>query len=378
MVTGTRAEYGLLRSSLEAIRRHPRLQLQLVVTGMHLLRKFGHTVDQIVSDGWRVDARVRMQRGSDDPCDQAAGLGRGVTGIARYLHEARSHIVLVLGDRIEAMAGALAGVTTGRIVGHIHGGDAAPGDFDEPIRHAITKLAHVHFAATPEAQARIIQMGEPRERVFCVGPPGLDRLYHLLRESPVRREASGRALVLQHPCGRSTAHERRLMRTILAAVAEADLSRTIIYPNSDRGHTGIIEAIEAHRRTACNGEVRAVRSLEHDEFLRALIEADVLVGNSSSGIIEAPAAGTPSVNIGRRQHGRQPTGPGVVQADESPASIRSGLRRALRSGPINAAPRRNGGEGGAGERIAELLAAVRVDDAFRRKGLSSGPQRRRT
>ncbi|MEE9211172.1 MAG: UDP-N-acetylglucosamine 2-epimerase, partial [Phycisphaeraceae bacterium] len=160
VITGTRADYGLLRSTMAAIQTHRRLRLQVVVTGMHLLHKFGHTVDQIARDGWRVDARVKMQTGDDSPLDQAAGLSRGVLGIAKFLEQAKSEIVLVLGDRIEAMAGALAAVTTGRIVAHIHAGDVAPGDFDDSLRHAITKLAHVHLTATRCAARRVVRMGE--------------------------------------------------------------------------------------------------------------------------------------------------------------------------------------------------------------------------
>lgn len=360
VVTGTRAEYGLLRSPMEAIRERRELQLQLVVTGVHLLRKFGHTIDEIRADGWRIDATIRMQRGDDDPCDQATGLGRGVAGIARFLEQARTDVVLVLGDRIEAMAGALAGVTTGRVVAHIHGGDVAPGDFDENLRHAITKLAHLHFAATPAARDRILQMGELPDRVFCVGAPGLDRIAELREEAHPRIEHPGRALVLQHACGRSAAIERRVMRSILRAADRAGLSRLIVYPNSDRGHTGIIEAIEEHQRAGGNGAVQTIRSLRRDEFLRELMAADVLVGNSSCGVIEAPVAGTPSVNIGKRQQGRERAGPTVVEADESFPSILEGIRRARRKRPITPDATAYG-DGHAGRKIARLLASLPLE-----------------
>ncbi|MCH7705352.1 MAG: UDP-N-acetylglucosamine 2-epimerase, partial [Planctomycetes bacterium] len=153
---------------MEAINRHRRLELQLAVTGMHLLRGFGHTVNEIKRDGWRIDARVRMQRGNDDPLDQALGLSRGIAGLARFFDAARTDVVLVLGDRIEAMAAALAAVSTGRILGHIHGGDVAPGDFDDSMRHAISKLAHVHFAATRASARRLVRMGESPQRVHHV------------------------------------------------------------------------------------------------------------------------------------------------------------------------------------------------------------------
>ncbi len=404
VVTGTRAEYGLLQSTIRAIARRPRLELQLVVTGMHLLEKFGRTIEEIRRDGWKIDAVVPMQLGDDDPLDQAVGLSRGVRGIAELLVQARTDIVVVLGDRIEAMAGALAAVTTGRCLAHIHGGDVAAGDFDESLRHAITKLAHVHFPATKRAAQRIRRMGESRDRVFVVGAPGLDRLVELVKDHcyaggdaahghrraightrglrglkyTVRK--SGQALVVQHPCGRSAECERRVMAMILKEVVEAGLIPTIVYPNSDRGHTGIIAAIEefedrsGHQKSPAgqfrNGaRVQVHRSLDRDAYLRLMIEADVLVGNSSSGIIEAASAGTPAVNVGPRQRGRERSGRTVIDAAESPRSIQGALRRALAQRPKTGA-RTVYGDGHAGERIVEQLARVPLTDSFRRKTLT--------
>ncbi len=387
IVTGSRAEYGLLRSTLEAISKHPSLRLQLVVTGTHLLKKFGHTVRDIERDGWRIDARVAMQRGDDGRLDQAEGLSRGVAGIARFLERARTDIVLVLGDRIEAMAGALAGVTTGRIVAHIHGGDVAPGDFDDSLRHAITKLAQVHLTATESSCRRVIQMGEDAARVHCVGAPGLDRLLEIVRETSVAPAAHSnierprgdnapslvasspvarKALIVQHPCGRAVTVEKRVMEMVLRAVDAEGLNAVCLYPNSDRGHSGIVQAIERHARRVGRGAFRAIRSLEHDAYLDLLIETDVLIGNSSSGIIEAAAAGTPAVDIGSRQHGRERDEQCVFHAEEEPESIRAGLQRALSLGPIRdyAGPY---GDGRAGERIAACLAEVALDESLRRK-----------
>ncbi len=366
VVTGTRAEYGLLRSSMEAIRAHHDLHLQIVVTGMHLLRKFGHTIDEIEADGWRIDARVKMQRGTPAFMDQAEGLSRGVAGIAKFLEANKSDVVLVLGDRIEALAGALAGVTTGRIVAHVHGGDLAPGDFDDAFRHAITKLAHLHLAATKCAAKRIVRMGEQVKRVVCVGAPGLDRLVELRRTAGRLSRPTGRAIVLHHPIGRSASTERRATASILRATEEAGLKRSIIYPNSDRGHDGVIAAIEAHRRSAQDGAVRVYRSVPRDVFLQMLVEADVLIGNSSCGVIEAPLAGTRVVNVGPRQDGRVRDRGVVVDAVETPDAIRRALGRALRLGPISVR-RSVYGDGRAGVRIARELARIPLDEASHRK-----------
>jgi UDP-hydrolysing UDP-N-acetyl-D-glucosamine 2-epimerase len=366
VVTGTRAEYGLLQSVMTAIAAEPRLKLQTIVTGIHLLPEFGRTVDVIKHDGWYVDAQVPMQTGSDDPLDQAVGLARGVAGMAAFLAQARTDIVLVLGDRIEAMAGALAAVTTGRVLAHIHGGDVAPGDFDDSLRHAITKLAHVHFPATHRAARRIVRMGEGPERVHVVGAPGLDRLRELVDEQRTRRACAKHALVVFHASGRPPAVEERAMITLLDAVATAGLQRVIIYPNTDRGQSGVIRAIRRHERRSERAAVTTHRSLPRDDFLRLLMSVDVLVGNSSSGIIEAPLAGTPSVNIGDRQAGREPAGSSVICVAESERAIRAGLRRALRM-RIRRRGRSIYGDGQAGRRIARILAGLDDLAALARK-----------
>jgi UDP-hydrolysing UDP-N-acetyl-D-glucosamine 2-epimerase len=340
------------------------------------VRRFGRSVRHIERDGFSIAARVPMQRGDDSRLDQANGLSRGVSGLARYFEKGRPDIVVVLGDRIEAMAAALAAVATGRILAHIHGGDLAPGDIDESLRHAITKLAHVHFPATTAAARRIIRMGERPETVFEVGAPGLDELTALARSTRRTGRSTRSALVIQHPCGRSADVERRAAEFVLEAVRSAGLRRMIIYPNTDRGHSGIVRAIERHEAAyGGNGQVTIHRSLPRDEFVRALAEADLLVGNSSSGIIEAPVLGTPSVDVGDRQRGRERGGPSVVHAEESRQAVASAIRRALR--------RRRGtigrsvyGDGRAGERIARILARIPLTATLRRKQLAY-PSRRR-
>ena len=333
VITGTRAEYGLLRSVLAAIAAQPRLELQLVVTGMHLLRKFGHTVDDIISDGWKIAARVPMQKGNSRAADQASGLARGVEGIARFLHRAQTDIVVVLGDRIEAMAGALAATTTGRTLVHIHGGDVAPGDFDDALRHAITKLAHVHFAATRASAGRIVRMGEARERVHWVGAPGLDELRSLLKRLPRTGCRTDTALVIQHAHGRAAETERRVAAAVLGAVADVGLNRLVVYPNSDRGHEGVLQAVKRHARDSAPGAVQVIRSMPRAEFLATLCNVRVLVGNSSCGIIEAPYVGTPVVNVGGRQAGRQVARRSVVHVPENRPAVLAAIRRALRGRP---------------------------------------------
>ncbi len=368
VVTGTRAEYGLLRSTMAALRADRRVDLQVIATGMHLLRRSGGTVREILGDGFSIAARVRMQSGDDGGTDQSDGLGRGVRDLARAFARLESEIVLVLGDRIEALAGALAGVTTGRIVAHVHGGDVAAGDFDDSLRHSITKLSHVHFAATRQSARRIVRMGEDPRRVHVVGAPGLDDLAAAIGRAAPRTGLGREALVIQHAYGRGPDHEERVARAVFEAVLAEGLRPTIVHPNTDRGCCGVVRAIEA-LQAARGGDVRVVRSLSRADFLDALLAARVLVGNSSCGVIEAPFAGTASVNVGDRQAGRQAGGRSIVSVGEGRRQIRAGIRAALRKRPRRG---RAGcyGAGRAGAAIARLLVRLPVGEALRRKRIT--------
>ena len=192
-VTGTRAEYGLMRSTLAAIRDHPQLRLRIIATGMHLSRQHGRTIDAIRNDGWTVDATVPWPSG-----DLAIQTGRATASIAAAVERLKPDIVLVVGDRVEAFAAATAGHLSGRIVAHVHGGDRALGQVDDALRHAITKLAHVHFPATAASAERLLKLGEDRWRIHRVGSPGIDGIVE--SAGPLTLEPGGMyALVVLHP-----------------------------------------------------------------------------------------------------------------------------------------------------------------------------------
>ena len=357
VITGTRAEYGLLRTVMRAVHAAKRLQLQTVVTGTHLLSKFGRTIRQIESDGWKIAAAVPMQTGRDSRLDQARGLAKGVRGIAAFLDRAGSDIVVILGDRIEALAGALAGVTTGCVVAHIHGGDVAPGYIDDTLRHAITKLSHVHLAASQDAAERIIKMGELPADVHVVGAPGLDEIVQAVRRRKTPSDPTGEpfALFSFHPTGRSPSVEKRAARASLSALHQVGLKVIVTYPNSDPGHSGIIAALKDDSR------LRIVRSFARDEYIDMLLTCGVMVGNSSSGIIESASAGVPAVNIGFRQAGRVPGGPGVINCREDKAAIVRAIRKALAM-KLKPSPDPPYGDGRAGKRIAGILARTKLSD----------------
>lgn len=378
VVTGTRAEFGLLESVLQAIARRRRIEYRLIVTGMHLLRKFGRTLDEIRTKGYRIDAAVRMQSGRDDAVGQAGAVARGVGGIARAVEDLDCEVVLVLGDRIEAFAGATAGALARRVVAHIHGGDRAPGDLDEALRNAITRLAHVHFAASQDAADRLERMGEPPDRIHLVGAPGLDAIRQFCRaEKPAHARRMLRAslgeiaerpyaVAVQHAFGRGPAVEARAMRAVVQAVRRSGLAGVAIWPNSDPGHDGIIRELE---KLAAASGWRVFRSLRREDYLRAVQHAAVLVGNSSSGIIESASLGVNAVNIGLRQEGRLRCGDNVIDANETTAAVERAIKAALaRSRPD---PDRSVyGDGRAGERIASLLERLRIGPRTCRKALT--------
>lgn len=380
VVTGTRAEFGLLESTLRAMGNHANLEPQLIVTGMHLLRTFGRTVDQIRDAGWRIDAEVPMQRGTDGGAAEAEAVGRGVTGLARAFDRLDPQIVLVLGDRIEAFAAASAAATGRRILAHIHGGDRAPGDLDESLRNAITRLAHVHFVASAEAQARLKRMGEPPGRIHRVGAPGLDdirRFQFTDRQDPTATTRwlkdqlgvlaeSPFAVVLQHARGRAAGQEETTMRHMVQAVERAGLGGVAIYPNTDPGHSGILRVLS---ELQSKNNWRVVRSLPREHYLRLLSRAAVLIGNSSGGVIETASLGLPTINVGPRQQGRLRCGANVVDCRESPAAMTRALRGILSA--RRPRPRRSAyGDGRAGERIAARLARLIITPRLRQKLLT--------
>ncbi len=370
-VSGTRAEFGLMRSTLRAIQSHPKLRLQLVVTGMHLDKKHGRSADAIRRDGWTIDAEVPWGSASNDPDATALATGEAIAGLSRSFTKLKPDIVLVCGDRVEAFAAAAAGHVGQRLVAHVHGGDKAQGQVDDALRHAITKLAHLHLAATKQSAARIKKLGEDVSRVHVVGAPGLDgildeplTLAELLGIVPeVRRQDF--ALVVLHPDAPSEqlAFDRASM--LLRAAATIGYERLVIVaPNNDPGAAGIFRAWD---EAAKKSHISLHRDLPRRAFLALLRDAAVLVGNSSAGIIEAASFGTPVMNVGPRQLGRERSG-NVTDVPYSEAAIRKALAKLWNRGrPKRFTGRNVYGGAGAASRIAAILGRVPLDDRLRRK-----------
>ena len=366
-VTGTRAEFGLMRSVLRAIGADRRLSLQIVATGMHLSRSHGYTLQTLRDEGWDVSAVVPWTG------DVAVATGRAVVGLTQAFERLSTEVVLVAGDRVEAFAGATAGHLSGRVVAHVHGGDRAMGQVDDTLRHAITKLSHVHFPATRRSAQRLIKLGEQRERIFECGSPGVDGITQAAATmTGVRRVISGLksrafALVLLHPTLHDDADEYAHAMTLMNAVLSFDFDQVVVvYPNNDPGCDGIIRAWDALAERT-DGRITFLRNATRDVFLGLLREAAVLVGNSSAGIIEAGSFSTPVIDIGLRQFGRERSRE-VIHVDMNEAAIRRAMRRVWRGGDVARTSGKNvyGGDG-TGRKIANTLAQLTIDRSLLRK-----------
>jgi UDP-N-acetylglucosamine 2-epimerase (non-hydrolysing)/GDP/UDP-N,N'-diacetylbacillosamine 2-epimerase (hydrolysing) len=345
------------------MRENPDLDLGLVVTSMHLEPGFGLTVNDIEADGMPVIARVRNLGSGDRGADQARSIGTAVLGITDALEEFRPDVVIVLGDRGEMLAGAIAAIHLRLPVAHVHGGDVS-GTVDELVRHAISKLSHIHFAASEDAAGRLIRMGERAEHVHVVGAPGLDYLSHFQPMSKQEMEADLRldlsrpfVLFTQHPVTEDSAVGQ--MEISLQALEDADVQVVATYPNSDAGGKAMIEVL---KRWEERPWLRVVPSLGQRRFASLLKEAAAMVGNSSSGIIEAPFFGLPVVNIGSRQAGRL-RAENVLDAAHDQKSIRAAIECAMHDETFRTRARNSRnpyGDGHAGERIVEILTALEI------------------
>jgi UDP-hydrolysing UDP-N-acetyl-D-glucosamine 2-epimerase len=367
--TGTRAEYGLLYWLMKEMQADPCIDLQLLVSGSHLASEFGETWRQIVADGFAIDAKVDMLLASDEPVAVAKSMALGLAGFAEALERLKPELLVLLGDRYEALAAAEAAMLLRVPIAHIHGGEATEGAIDDSIRHAITKMAHLHFAATELYRGRILQLGEAPERVFTVGAPGLDHidLTKLIDRRELECElgfqfGDRNLLVTYHPATLDPANPAAAVRRLFDALDQMPGVRVIITKsNADVGGR-VINAVIDDYAGQRPGLVLAVSSLGQQRYLSVMAQVDAVVGNSSSGIIEAPAMGKPTVNIGPRQQGRA-RAPSVIDCADDTDAIVAAIARALSPGAQATAARRESpyGTGGASKRIKNVLATVELD-----------------
>lgn len=362
VVSGSRAEYGLLRWLMQGLQDSAVCQLQTVVTGMHLSPEFGSTWQAILDDGFDIDWKVEMLLGSDSAVAVTKSIGLGVTGFADAYAHLTPDIVVLLGDRFEVMAAATAALIAGIPIAHLHGGEVTEGAYDDAIRHAITKMAHLHFTAAEPYRARVIQMGEDPARVWCVGGFGLDGVKKLDKMSRAELEESlGIALnktsllVTFHPETASEASPAAQMAELLAALEETSAQLVFTLPNADNESRALFAMIEEFVGRDPSRAV-AHASLGQRRYLSALAEVNAVVGNSSSGLIEAPAFLKGTVNIGSRQEGRLRAA-SVVDCVAERGAIAQAIAKVLEPGfRENLANLKNPyGDGGASARTVALI-----------------------
>ncbi len=335
VVTGSRAEYGLLYWALREIETAPDLELQLVVTGMHLSSEFGSTIQQIEDDGFEINHRVEMLLSSDSAVGITKSTGLGMIGFADAFSSLKPDIVLLLGDRFELLAAASAALFAVIPIAHIHGGEVTTGAFDDAIRHSITKMSHLHFTSTETYRQRVIQLGEHPNRVFDVGAPGLDNLDRLeLLHRAALEQAIGLTLgdrsllVTWHPVTLEPGKTRKNFQALLNALEKlGDVRLIFTKANADTQGRVINRMIDDY--VAARGDTTVVyTSLGQLRYLSALKHVDGVVGNSSSGVIEAPSLCTGTVNIGDRQRGRVRAA-SIIDCDSNEKSIAVALKTLL-------------------------------------------------
>jgi UDP-hydrolysing UDP-N-acetyl-D-glucosamine 2-epimerase len=365
VVVGSRANYSSIKSAMRAIADHPGLQLQLVVGASALLDRYGSVSEVIEADGFAADERVFMLIEGETPATMAKSTGLGLLELPTAFERLQPDIVITVGDRFETMATALAATYMNIPLAHTMGGEVS-GNIDESIRHAVTKFAHVHFPACTEAAERIVRMGEDPERVHVVGCPRMDLVAEVLAQpgdglSELFREGVGGTfpldqpflLVSQHPVTTEYGDGERQIVETLKAVQGLGLPAIVLWPNADAGSEHIAQGMRKFREHEDDSQLHFFKNLPTADYVRLMRATACLVGNSSSAIREGSFIGTPAVNIGPRQEGRQ-RGSNVLDAGYDRGEIAAAVRAQLEHGPYEHEPIY--GDGQAGERIAGILA----------------------
>ncbi len=378
VVTGSRADYGLLHGVLGEIRKSSKLSLRLLVTGMHLAPEFGETWRLIEVDGFTIHQKIDMLLVGDSPADITKSTGRGVIGFADAFEQVRPDLVLVLGDRFEILAAVQACLLARIPVAHIAGGDTTEGAIDESIRHAITKMAHLHFVTNEQAASRVRQMGENPAHIFHVGSPGIDFIknHPLLTRNElatlVGLPLTGRLLAVTfHPATLDPLPQDAQMRQLLDALDTldpADTSIVFTMSNADAEGRALMALVTTYTRT--RPHTRAFTSLGQTNYLSLMAQADAVVGNSSSGLYEAPTLKTPTVNIGDRQKGRLQAD-SIINCPSDTAAIAAAIQKAYQ---LDTRETVNPyGDGDAASKIVAILESIEEPSTLLQKHFHTFP-----
>jgi UDP-N-acetylglucosamine 2-epimerase (hydrolysing) len=323
-LTGTRADFGKLKSLMHKVQSDPAFEVHIFVTGMHMLAKYGYTCAEVEKAGFNNIYRY-INQNAFDSMDQV--LGKTISGLSDYIKEVAPDMLVVHGDRVEALAGASVGALNNVLVAHIEGGEVS-GTIDELIRHAVSKLSHIHFVSNEIALNRLIQLGESRESIHVIGSPDIDvmnsdalpTIAEVLERYAFDFEHYG--ILLFHPVTSELDTVAQQAQTVVDQVTLSGRNYIVIYPNNDHGAESILQAYKSLKG---NSKIRIYPSMRFEYFLTLLKHADFIIGNSSAGVREAPHYGTPAINLGSRQHNRVKCDL-VLNIDVTPEAISSALR----------------------------------------------------
>lgn len=373
-ISGTRADYGLMRNTLIRASKCRKLKIEVAATGMHLMAEFGRTIDEIKRDN--IKTYVVKSVYEDDSRESMSNfIGDFIVKLTEKIKNIRPDMILVLGDRAEMLAGAIVGSYLMIPAVHIHGGDISS-NVDEITRHAITKLSHIHLAATKRSAERIIKMGEHRSRVFVVGAPGLE---DILCEELISRENIAKKynldtptpflLVTQHPESTSDRQASNQMRKTMEAIKELRCQAVVIYPNADSGGRGMIKIIEKYRKYSF---IHIYKNIFRKDYISLMNIAGAIIGNSSSGIIEAPSFYLPCINIGSRQEGRE-RAKNVIDVKCNKDCIKRAIKQALYSTALKERLKKYKnpyGDGKVSGKIIEKLCNIKINDKLLQKRIA--------
>ena len=376
VVTGSRAEYGVLLPLLKGISEEEMLELSIVAVGVHLSPEFGETIHEIEEDNFVVDEKIDTLGDGDEMIDMAHYIGKTIIEFANIIKKKMPDIIVVTGDRAEMLAVTIAAAYMNVPIAHIHGGDASKAGLDEPARHSITKFSQIHFPATEKSAQRIIKLGEDPERVFTVGALALDNVLNgtLLRPEEVANKfnldlSKPVVLMLQHPVTTESKEGYVHIKNTLEVLKELAYQTIVIYPSSDAGSRKMIEVIKSFDQEKLIG---IYKSLNRIEYLSLMNVANVLVGNSSSGIIEAPSFHLPVVNIGIRQEGRE-RADNIIDVGYDKIEIKEAIKKALFDVDfINKVKtcKNPYGDGHTAGRIVNILKTIKIDKELLQKHMT--------
>ena len=374
IITGSRAEYGLLRWVMQGIKDHPDLTLQLIVTGMHLSKDFGMTIDEIENDGFEVNDKIDILSYTDTSLGISQSMADALLGFAKAFYRLKPDLVLVLGDRFEVFSAATSAHVARIPIAHIHGGESTEGLIDEAFRHSITKMSQIHFVAAKEYRQRVIQLGENPEKVFLVGGLGIDGINNLklldkemLENKLDFKFGTKNLLVTFHPVTLENLTAKNQMKELLLALSELKDTKIIFtMPNSDAESKVISQLIQDFVQR--NPNTKAYYSLGQQKYFSTIMHVDGVIGNSSSGLLEVPSFKKPTVDIGDRQRGRIKAN-SVISCAPKAEDIGKAIKKLYSSNFQDTLREVESpfGKGGASQKILTILESVNLEDLLKKE-----------